>query len=266
MEAPGGHVHVSEREIEHVWTDGQKDDRRWEDCAYCSAVEWVRAIGHPEVPATHAEAEALRRDAGQGPAGATSIDQLRTGLKTRYAIDTPAIKTWAALSAALVPGSAAVVIGSMGVLDAHWRRWDPAFGGVHATCVFRLDDSPAVWWCDPLAPSGGYAGERMTLDVLETYVRAAGAGHLVGLMEAPMLPITDSVPALCDLPEGAQIYDLGGRPLTHVVHATTQTSPYAAGDYRVVVVTSRGLRQLALIGTADAHPRPVPETPVAVNA
>ena len=259
MDAPGDHIHVSEREVAHVWPDGQKDDRRWEDCVFCSAIEWVRAIGHPEVPATHAEAEALRRDAGVGPLGAASIDQLRTGLTARYSLNVHSVGGWDALSAALAPGSAALVTGSMGPLDTHWRRWDPEFDGNHATCVFRLDDSPTVWWCDPLAPAGEWRGEPMPLDVLEDFVKGLDAGHLVGQLEdAPMIAITDATPALCDLPEGAQIFDLGGRPLTHVVQATTQTSHYAAGDFRVVVVTSHDLRQLALIASADAHPRPVP--------
>ena len=106
------------------------------------------------------------------------------------------------------------------------------------------------------------------MDVLKTFATGLNAGHLVGPMEdVPMLAITDTVPAMVDLPEGALILDLGGRPLAHVAHATTQTSHYAAGDFRVVVITTQGLRQLALIAAVDANPRPVPSgEPVPVSA
>lgn len=35
------HNHVSEREVARTWPDGQKDDSRWEDCMWCSVVEWL---------------------------------------------------------------------------------------------------------------------------------------------------------------------------------------------------------------------------------
>lgn len=150
-----GHVHVSEREGAHEWPDGRVDDAKWEDCLFASAVEWVRAIGR-NIPATHAEAEALRADSGLGPLGGASFDDLSRGLKKRYGITMPPVVAGAnSLLSGLQPGAAAIVNGKMGNFPSghRLRRWDPGFTGGHAVYVERTLDNRLLW-CDPLAPSG----------------------------------------------------------------------------------------------------------------
>ena len=169
------HRHVSERTSSGPWVL----------CTECSAVMWQIVTG-ATVPATRAEACALRR--AEGPDRScekegSSAAQLRVGMKARWDRNAPAsIGGWPALAAALVPGTAAIVMGSMGAFPdgSHWRRWDPGFTGRHATEVERRDEQSRVWWDDPLAPVGSYHGEWMPLTELERFVRGwAGARHIV---------------------------------------------------------------------------------------
>jgi hypothetical protein len=180
------HIHVTEREIAHVWPNGKPDDAKWEDCTYCAALEWARALG-VDAPASHGEAELLRAEVDT-PLGGSTIEEAATALTKRYGVDAPIVKGWTALRAKLVPGAIAVCQGNMGLFPkaGHWRRWDPAFGGIHATFIEVRDPGPTVsrvWWCDPLAPAGtsGYAGEWMSLTDLQKYVTGfTGGGHIVG--------------------------------------------------------------------------------------
>lgn len=178
------HHHVTEREIAHQSPCGF-DDASWEDCTFCVAVEWLRAIGHTSIPATHAEAEALRCASGRAPTGGTNQDDVRRAALARYGIALPAaLEGFDALWSALAPGHVASVQGSMGAFAAgsHFRRWDPAFAGGHDALAARLDALDRVWWCDPLAPEGlGYEGEWMAKADLERFVGGlAGAKALVG--------------------------------------------------------------------------------------
>lgn len=190
------HVHVSERESAHVWPDGERDDAAWEDCGPTSVVELVR-LGHDDaVPHTLAEAEALRHDAGYGPTGGTNAASLAAGVAKRYRWTLPVIRGFDSLWAALAPGFAAAIGGSMGAFPAgsHWRRWDPAFHAGHNVLVARIDDAPRVWWCDPLAPAGAYQGEWMGLDDLRAFVSALpGAGHLVAAIRPKPVVARDAM-------------------------------------------------------------------------
>ena len=191
MNLPAWHSHITEREVWHRWPDGQIDDAHWEDCAFTSAVEWARLTAKESIPATHVEAEALRKDAGLTPAGGAYQWQVVKGLYTRYgahpAITYGATAIWNAMSA----GTAASVQGSYGVWPdgSKWRRWDPAFKGIHQATAIRLDSQDHVWWCDPLAPQDGtYKGEWMPKAEFLKYINGfAGGGALVGsiLVESP---------------------------------------------------------------------------------
>ena len=186
---PSTHVHVSEREAAHYWPDGRWDNARWEDCAWDVAIEFVRALGRVQTPATHAEAEALRRASGEDVHSGSSVVDVRRGLLRRYGFPTnPPITGWTTLWNRLVPGTVAHVNGRMGVFS--WRhrlrRHDQPFNGTHSWLVFRLDGGNRAWICDPLAPSDGYRGEWVTKAELEAFVRGANLWHIVGTL--PKVP------------------------------------------------------------------------------
>lgn len=184
MSAPPGHKHISERQ-----------SGPWIDCIWQSAVEWLRQVHDPTIPATHAEGDALR--AASGDTGFSNFDDLDRGTKARYGWSLPALVPPGALWATLAPGTAAVVIGNTGAWppSSHWRRWSPGSVVNHAVFVYRFDGSNFVWWCDPLAPPGAYNGEPMPKAELLRFVAAAGAAQLV----APILEVPVAVVVLTPL-------------------------------------------------------------------
>jgi hypothetical protein len=192
------HVHVSEREAVHRWPDGTFDDAAWEDCLWASAIEWLRAIGR-NVPATHAEAEALRAASGQGPLGGSGFRHLILGAKNRYDLTVPPPGMKSAFLAAFRPGVAAVIAGSLGGLPAghKLRRWEPGFTGGHAVYVERTTD--AILWCDPLAPVGS-SPDRVALDDVERFLWSGVACAVWGSVaytsqsEGEMYPIVTRSP------------------------------------------------------------------------
>jgi hypothetical protein len=180
------HKHISERETAHRWPDGQWDDSRWEDCSWDSAIEFARLALTSAIPATHAEAEALRDASGEPPTGGSNIDDVRRGLASRYrwtsgyTVAYNFTQLWGALS----KGKVAVVQGSMGAFASSHplRRWQPSYGGPHAVSAQRLDSTDNVWWCDPLAPAGTYRGQWVSKANLKRFVdalTAAGGRHLI---------------------------------------------------------------------------------------
>lgn len=82
-----------------------------------------------------------------------------------------------------------------------------------------------------------------------------------------MLPISNETPVLVDLAKGVQLYDLNGKALTTVSGAATgirsdyEVQEAANRHYRVVPITTGGVRMLALIANADANVRPIPAPP-----
>lgn len=194
------HTHVTEREIAHMSPCGW-DDKKWEDCTFMSAIEWWRATGHPQVPASHEEGERLRCASGRSVLGGTNLGDVKKAIVARYKVATPAtVSGFAALWAALVPGTVAVAQGSMGAFPtgSRYRRWDRAFGGAHSVCVYRPDVTDRVWWCDPLAPTdsrreGDYNGEWMPKAELGTYVDGLGGHHLVGRVVPNKAPEEEDV-------------------------------------------------------------------------
>lgn len=176
--------HITEREVDHPTPCGH-DGPAWEDCTWTSGVEWWRATGHPAVPPTLAEAEALRCAAGDPPEGGSSLEDLRRGIRARYGAVAPLpISSPASILAALAPGYVGTVQGSMAAFPtgSHYRRWDPGFSGPHAAAVFGVAGAAPYWWCDPLAPEGlGYEGEPMTAADLARYIAALpGAEAIIG--------------------------------------------------------------------------------------
>ena len=174
MILPYWHKHVSERQ-----------PGAWIDCTWDSGVEFVRLTHDKSIPATHAEGDALRKASGD-LVGGSNIGDLRKGIRARYGYWTPLpISGFAALWAALKPGTAAVVQGSMAAFGPSHRlsRFDPTFDGGHASLVIRLDGNDRVWWCDPEGPATGYIGEWMSKAELSSFVKAFAGQHIV----APIL-------------------------------------------------------------------------------
>src|SRR3989304_5670697 len=115
VNAPPGHVHVSERQT-----------GKWYDCLWMSAVEWLRMVRDPSIPATHAEGDALR--AASGDLGPSTFGNLAAGVQLRYGWTLPKLIPAADLWIALEPGHAAVVSGGLTAWPAgpHRRRRAPA--------------------------------------------------------------------------------------------------------------------------------------------
>lgn len=260
------HHHITERESAHQSPCGF-DDSRWEDCTFVSGLEWWRATGHPEVEATHSEAERLRCAAGEPPTGGTSIPDLQRGIANRYGGDTPAPRFAKGLRLKL--GEVAVVQGLYGALPAHYRRWDTGFTGPnskHAVIVF-YDSLTTVWWCDPLAPEGEYQGERMTYADLDKFTggfpnAAAMVGIIVGDIMQP-LPITDKNAVTADVLTGAQLYLPDLTPKIKVSNVHDAFSPFGTRlnnvNYRAMYISTGGVVQLLLARVADCRDiKPVP--------
>lgn len=195
MNLPSWHKHVSERQ-----------PGAWIDCTWDSGVEYVRLTHNKSVPATHAEGDALRVAGGRASGGGGTIENLRTGIKVRYGyVATAAVHGFAALWAALKPGTACVAQGSMiafGPKDV-LSRFDPTFDGGHAVLIMRLDSTDRVWWCDPEAPAGSYKGEWVSKSKLKAFIDAFSGGHIVAPIlaeaatettEPPMPTITSYTP------------------------------------------------------------------------
>lgn len=173
MIAPPWHRHVSEREA----------DGSWEDCLPTSAVMHARAARDRSIPATHDEAEALRRASGAPMTGGMTVGQIVIGLRNRYGWDGGAPVTTAEVPTRLLPGWSAIVNGRLANFPSghRLRRWQPGFAGWHSVWVGRLLDG-TFWWDDPLAPPTGYAGEPITEAELRTYTTGWTSCHLVARM------------------------------------------------------------------------------------
>jgi hypothetical protein len=156
------HKHVTEREA----------DGSWEDCMPASAVMHARAALSPAIPPTHAEAEALRRDAGLPSTGGVTIEQILVGLGKRYGWNGGTLVPSSSFLSVFQPGTSAVVSGRLANFPSghRLRRWQPSFTGGHAVWIARLKDG-TFWWDDPLAPETGYSGEQVSLSEVETYIQ-----------------------------------------------------------------------------------------------
>lgn len=224
MNLPDWHIHVSERQ-----------PGAWIDCTWDSGVEFVRLTHDKAVPATHAEGDALRVAGGRASGGGGNIGNLRDGIKKRYGYDAPPpVGNFNALWAALVPGTAAVVQGSMAAFNSKHRlsRFDPGFDGGHAVLVMRLDGNDRVWWCDPEAPAGSYKGEWVTKAELSAFVKAFAGQHIVApilgvaAQEDPMSLKTYLPGYTADVKAGSNVRS-APRIASTKLHATTAIMPVA---------------------------------------
>lgn len=186
--APADHIHISEREA----------DGTWEDCTWDSGLEWYRLTYDPRKPATHSEAQLLRRASGEPATGGSNLEDLARGIKVRYGVTIPArIHGFSALQTALTPGKSAVVQGSMSAFGPLHRLsvYDRNFDGAHAVHLMNIGGT--LLWCDPEAPTSADVPVTVTWAEVKLFVNAFAGAHVVRAIRnlAPageaMYPIID---------------------------------------------------------------------------
>jgi hypothetical protein len=179
-----GHIHISEREA----------DGSWEDCTWDSGLEWYRLVYDTRKPATHAEAQLLRKASGEPATGGSNMGDLARGIKARYGTTIPArISGFSNLKAALTPGKVAVIQGSMSAFgpDHPLSKYDRNFDGAHALVLANIGG--VLLWCDPEAPTTADVPVQVTWTQVEKFVRAFSGQHVVGkvrLLPVPSVPTT----------------------------------------------------------------------------
>jgi hypothetical protein len=224
------HRHVSERESGHYWPDGRWDNAAWEDCFWDTLIEFARMALRPNIPATHAEAEALRRDAGEDTASGSHSGNGNRGLKIRYGLGP--LETHSDADVLNMPiGFVASIAGSMGVFPYghRLRRHDSDFRGSHRVIVFRVPNG--WWWCDPLAPAG-YSGEYISRTDLGRFMGGLPFGdHFIRpMLPKPVQPAPDPTPIgkVRVIPGPFHLYDVNGNP-TGGYDATTRVRKTTKG-------------------------------------
>lgn len=218
---PPDHIHISERE----------PDGTWEDCTWDSGLEWYRLCYDARKPATHTEAQLLRRASGEPATGGSNIWDFKRGVKVRYGTSLPAaLGTFNALKAALTPGKAALVQGSMKAFgpDHRLSKYDRNFDGGHAVHVMNVGGT--LLWCDPEAPTTADVPVVITWDELFRFVTAFGGQHLVATIKnlpskEANVPLTTYLPGYtADVKAGSNVR-AEPRIASTKYHATTSNLP-----------------------------------------
>jgi hypothetical protein len=174
------HIHISERE----------PDGSWEDCTFDSGLEWYRDTVDSSKPATHAEAQLLRKASGKPPTGGSNIGDFIKGVKVRYGKTLTGVASNQGVIAALKPGQCAILQGSMKAFGPghHLSVHDRNFDGGHAVWLAR-STTDHYWWCDPEAPKGSYRGVTVTPAEVTAFVKAFPTGQmLIGTIQKPIAP------------------------------------------------------------------------------
>ena len=266
---PPDHIHISERE----------PDGSWEDCTWDTGLEWYRLVHDARKPATHTEAQLLRRASGEPATGGSNLNDLARGIKARYGTIVAARTSnlWATVGSRMeVANTVAVVQGNMKAFGPLHRlsKWDRNFDGAHAMLVMRYKG--LLLWCDPEAPTSADVPVTITMTELHQFVDAFPGGQcLFGTIkntgtyvpqEEPtvaQLEIVDIVPKLVSTGANSVWYGLDGKALpgTHPALAD-RFSPYAAtGGFRSIYVTpAGGPKVLALVKPLTIKPIPATDT------
>jgi hypothetical protein len=226
--APAWHKHISEREA----------DGTWEDCTWDSGLEWYRLTYDKSKPATHAEAQALRKASGEPTTGGSNTNDLRRGIKARYGVPVvPEVSGFTALRNSLVPGTAGMVQGSMSAFGPTHRLsvYDRNFDGGHAVCIMNM--AGTLLWCDPEAPTTAPVPVAVTWAEVAKYVNAFSGTHLVKYIIG-MEPTGGDMPALTTYIPG---YTANIKALSNIRSAPIKTAPLLrtvpAGTKEPVVLT-----------------------------
>lgn len=229
------HVHISEREA-----------GAWIDCVATSGLEVARLMGMTQLPATLAEAKAIKVAGGGSYGSSSSYSIFANGMLARHKITLPALlRGRDVIWAALTPGKASAVSGLMGNFPAGHplRRWQPGFTAGHATSVQRLDATDRVWWCDPLAPQDSvYRGEWISKADLMTFI---GAGTTWNAFVVPIKEDLVTVVTLSKYPA----------PRRFSVSAGAFTGFKLGSAAKTLTIASGGSSAQA-DAAADVQPRP----------
>jgi hypothetical protein len=154
----------------------------WDNCVCCSGLMLANKASGNAKPATSAEVLALRTASGASPHGPVNFPELVHAYLVRYDwhVSLASPTTAEALYAGLLDFSGAVVVLNMGMIPAHFRRFDPAFALQHA-CYVQISDGSAatdhgaLWLINPMAPklNPAYRGEWIHVsDLAPAYVSA----------------------------------------------------------------------------------------------
>jgi hypothetical protein len=224
------HRHVSERESAHWWPDGRWDNAAWEDCGWDTLIEFVRMTMRTSIPATHLEAERVRRLSGEDTTSGSHSGNFNRGLDKAYGLGP--LETHSDADVLNMPiGFAGHISGSMGVFPYghRLRRWDADFRGAHRSLVFRV--SAGWYWCDPLAPAT-YQGEYISRTDLGRFMGGLPYGdHFIRpLLPKPAVPAPDPTPIgrVRVNPGYYFLYDVNGNPTTGY-DATTRERKRTSG-------------------------------------
>lgn len=229
-------THISERE----------PDGSWEDCTWDSGLEWYRLCYDAGVPATHTEAQLLRKASGEPPTGGSNLGNLADGIRRRYGKVIPArISGFSNLKAALTKNKAAVIQGSMKAFGPAHRlsKWQRNFDGAHA--VLLINDNGVLRWCDPEAPKGeDSVPVVVTWDEVKAFVNAFAGQHVVADIKHPVVTAPPVQEAPVDLVTYTPGFTANVKPQSNVrltpriagtkVHTTTAKMPV------VVIGTTKG--------------------------
>lgn len=146
------------------------------NCVPCSALMLVLANRPGRAPATLAEAQRIRRDAGYGPRVPTSVETIAVGVKKRYGVSPKIVTTFAGLWANLTAGHGAFVIIKPDRFPWNhpFRIFNGNFHGLHCVYVGRKGWRQRVWMIDPEGPPG-YTGTWVSKsDLAKAFVGSAG--------------------------------------------------------------------------------------------
>jgi|GEM_PF-4360533 hypothetical protein len=160
----------------------EKEPGTDDDCVFCTGVAEKLAHDPGSVPATLAEAEAIRAAAGI-PAGPAGSDDLIRGCNARYGwAPTLVAPGFTALWAALQPGVCAGASGDPAdAPGTPFARFVTERIG-HRVFVGRYDTTDRVWLIDPEGPADGtYHGQWATKADLALFVKN-GNSHTVTTM------------------------------------------------------------------------------------
>jgi hypothetical protein len=131
----------------------------------------------------------LRAASGEPSTGGSNLTDFKRGVRIRYDRVIPwAQSGYTALKAALVPGTAGVVQGSMKAFGTGHRLsvWQKNFDGGHAVLIVNIDG--ILYWCDPLAPETANVPVVASWSEVRAYVTAFSGQWMVRKLRTPPAP------------------------------------------------------------------------------
>jgi hypothetical protein len=198
----------------------------------------------PSTPATHTEAERVRRLSGEDTSSGSHSGNFNKGLDEAYGLGP--LETHPDSDVLAMPiGFAGHISGSMGVFPYghRLRRHDADFRGAHRSLVFRV--SAGWWWCDPLAPAT-YQGELISRTDLGKFMGGLSYGdHFIRPLlpkPTPLPPDPTPIGKVRVNPGYFFLYDVNGNP-TSGYDATTRVRKNTEGGFSGTV--GKRINQLA---------------------